>query len=81
MKKIETLSILGGLVSGLLALSLSTQLTQAETLSKAFEDFKILEFKEKPQAPEFQLKDLSGNLVNLKDYKDKVLMLVFWATW
>ena len=32
-------------------------------------------------APEFSLTDLSGNTVQLADYKGKVLFLNFWATW
>lgn len=32
------------------------------------------------QAPEFQVKDISGNTVKLSDYRGKVLFLNFWAT-
>jgi peroxiredoxin len=32
-------------------------------------------------APEFTLKDLTGNEVNLSDYRGKVVVLNFWATW
>lgn len=32
-------------------------------------------------APEFTLKDLNGNTVRLADYKGKILVLDFWATW
>ena len=32
-------------------------------------------------APEFELKDARGNLVHLSDYKGKVVLLDFWATW
>ncbi|MET0635326.1 MAG: TlpA disulfide reductase family protein [Chitinophagaceae bacterium] len=33
------------------------------------------------KAPDFQLKDIDGKNVSLKDYKGKVLVLDFWATW
>lgn len=33
------------------------------------------------QAPEWSLKDAQGNSVKLSDYKGKVLLLHFWATW
>ena len=32
-------------------------------------------------APEFSLKDVDGRNVNLSDYKGKVVLLNFWATW
>jgi peroxiredoxin len=34
-----------------------------------------------PMAPEFSLKDLNGNKLDLADYKGKVVLLDFWATW
>ena len=32
-------------------------------------------------APDFQLEDTKGNQVSLSDYRGKVVMLNFWATW
>jgi peroxiredoxin len=32
-------------------------------------------------APEFALKDSNGQTVHLSDYKGKVVLLDFWATW
>jgi len=32
-------------------------------------------------APEFTLKDSDGKLVHLSDYRGKVVLLDFWATW
>src|SRR6516164_5228074 len=34
-----------------------------------------------PLAPEFTLTDIFGNKLSLSDYKGKVVMLDFWATW
>lgn len=33
------------------------------------------------QAPGFELKDLDGKLVSLKDFKGKYVLLDFWASW
>ncbi len=33
------------------------------------------------QAPEFELTDLSGKTVRLTDFKGKVVIVDFWATW
>lgn len=33
------------------------------------------------KAPDFVLKDINGKTVSLVDYKGKVLILDFWATW
>lgn len=34
-----------------------------------------------PAAPQFTLTSLDGNTINLKDYRGKVVLLDFWATW
>ena len=37
--------------------------------------------KQRHAAPDFALKDSDGRVVHLSDYKGKVLLLDFWATW
>jgi peroxiredoxin len=37
--------------------------------------------KDRKPAPEFALKDADGRTVRLSDYRGKVVMLNFWATW
>jgi peroxiredoxin len=37
--------------------------------------------KDRKPAPEFTLKDGNGQTVHLSDYKGKVVLLDFWATW
>jgi len=33
------------------------------------------------RAPEFSLEDLQGKTIDIRDYKGKVILLNFWATW
>ena len=33
------------------------------------------------KAPDFKLRTVQGKLVNLSDYKGKVVLLNFWGTW
>jgi thiol-disulfide isomerase/thioredoxin len=40
-----------------------------------------LTVKENRPAPNFEIKDIQGNLVNLKDFRGKFVLLDFWATW
>ena len=37
--------------------------------------------KERKPAPDFALQESSGKTISLKDYKGKVILLNFWATW
>ena len=41
----------------------------------------IQEYSSPKDAKEFTLKDVTNKKVNLKDYRGKVVMLNFWATW
>ncbi|WP_457666073.1 peroxiredoxin family protein [Thiolapillus sp.] len=36
---------------------------------------------DKPRAPAFELKDAEGTVHHLSDYKGKVIVVNFWATW
>jgi len=37
--------------------------------------------KDRRAAPDFALKDINGQTVHISDYKGKVVLLDFWATW
>jgi thiol-disulfide isomerase/thioredoxin len=47
----------------------------------AFPAFVFAQNKRIEKAPAVALKDLSGKIVKIGDYKGKVILLNFWATW
>ena len=55
---------------GILGLNISSP-AHAESSGKSSQE----------KAPGFKLKNLDGKYVNLSDYKGKVVLLDFWATW
>ena len=62
-----------GALSALLLVSCSGEPTVVRAAVKSEKDRK--------PAPDFALKDANGATVKLSDYKGKVLILDFWATW
>ena len=41
----------------------------------------ISKVAKKIKAPDFMLRDLSGETIRLSDYRGKVVLLNFWTTW
>lgn len=41
----------------------------------------VRDVKDRKNAPKFALKDADGKIVKIEDYKGKVVLLNFWATW
>ncbi len=53
---------------------------KSESLKTLYKKMGIIPI-EKKETPQFELEDLSGNKVSLKDYKGKIVFLNFWASW
>jgi peroxiredoxin len=53
----------------------------AEPVLDAFEKAGISEFKEGQRGPAFTLATLDGRRAALADYRDKLVIVNFWATW
>ena len=41
----------------------------------------VTKFKEGISAPPFTLEDVTGRSVKLEDFRGKIVLLNFWATW
>jgi peroxiredoxin len=66
-------------ICALAALAVITVLTSCSASSTTNTASKAS--KERKPAPEFTLTDASGSSVKLSDYRGKVVLLNFWATW
>ncbi len=53
----------------------------AERPPDIFERFGVVEFADGQAAPAFALKDLAGRTVTLAEFKGKLVLVNFWATW
>lgn len=75
--RLGILVVLLGTVWGLIAPGGSAPAAEPDV----FERFGVVELKEGQAAPDFLLRDLTGREVRLADYRGKVVVINFWATW
>ena len=64
-----------------IAASLIAVLGGCLPVSESGEAASVRPVEERRLAPDFALKDADGRTVNLSDYRGKVVLLNFWATW
>ncbi len=69
------------IVHGEQVLPPSAQATMATQKSQSRLKAKTIARSETAAAPDFKLKDVAGKEVALSDYKGKVVVVNFWATW
>jgi peroxiredoxin len=69
------------LISCMLFVSTLTLSNQMLDPSLAFAEPQITNVKERAEAPDFELNDLKGKAIRLSQFKGKVVVVNFWATW
>ena len=73
-KPIFWLALVGALILGMP--SPESTRNQSQAAQNIFQSYA------KPlRVPEFSLEDLQGKTIDIRDYKGKVILLNFWATW
>ena len=71
---------LRGLIIGLL-LGLAAGALPVAAAAPDWTSFKAVPYEPPKTAPEFSLPDLEGRTVSLADFRGKVTLVFFWATW
>lgn len=77
-------SVLSWVLAGLFAADGASHVVVSQAESTALKETLVAErgvVKVGDEAPNFQLRDLAGNVVSLSQLRGKVVLLNFWATW
>lgn len=65
----------------LASLAVALLATTALAAEPDFAALQVLRYDPPKPAPAFALPDLTGETVRLADFRGKVVLLYFWATW
>jgi len=65
----------------ILLLTISFLLWKTPTAPAQFDQAGVAKFRTPIAAPDFQLKELGGGEISLKEFRGKVVILNFYTTW
>lgn len=75
MKKISILLVI------LVALAIFPTLKGSDAAVDPILAAGLKKFKERVNAPSFAIEDMEGNPLKLEDFRGKIVLIGFWATW
>ena len=67
--------------AGIVAMALALLTVSGAGAAPNFKDLQVQTYEPPKAAPTFSLPSIDGRTVRLEDYRGKVLLLFFWATW
>ncbi|HUL29687.1 MAG TPA: hypothetical protein VLZ03_04465 [Thermodesulfobacteriota bacterium] len=73
--------MIGMTIMLMLCFKITRAASPAQPECPSCDSFGIQRSQEKKEAPGFSLRGLDGKSVSLRDFREKPVLVVFWATW